>query len=309
MTRPTFTLPLAVQPDLAATMDIQIPALAWQAAPEGRWVRSFYLDGREIPVEMREDKGSLRFFYDAPAAAAAELQATLSAAFATPVEQLSLAQHPILAEMQRRYRGVIVMTARPFEALVLTILSQNRTGEIVRAVYPHLAAACNGVTPDTVASLALDDLTAVIRSAGPYKAPRLGETARTVAAIGEGAFDAIVRGPHPQALAYLESLPGVAHKTAACVLVFSASCTTTIPVDTHLFRVADRLGLVRHAGRNTKTTREQLISALLRYGPDVVPAHFLFLLVGRTTCVAGQPHCSQCFLVNQCPYPEGGGTP
>jgi endonuclease III len=300
---PTYTLPFTVQPDLAATMDIQIPALAWQPTAEG-WQRSFYLGGHEIPVEVRESINSLSFFYDVPARVRAVLTRTLGATFATPVAQLTLGPNAILARLGRQYGGVIVMTAPPFEALVLTILSQNRTGEIVRAVYPRLAAACLGITPDALAGLPFDDLAAAIRSAGPYKAARLHETARTIAAIGEPAFDAIVRGPDPQALTYLESLPGVAHKTAACVLVFSAGCTTTIPVDTHLFRVADRLGLARHDGRNTKTTRDQLITTLLTHGPDLVPAHFLFLLVGRTTCVAGPPQCARCFLAPLCPHPK-----
>lgn len=192
------------------------------------------------------------------------------------------------------------MTASPFEALVLTILSQNRTGEIVRQVYPALAAATGGATPERLAALGIDQLTALIRSAGPYKAPRLAETATIVATIGVDAFDRIVCQPGPQALVYLESLPGVAHKTAACVLVFAAASCTTLPVDTHLFRVVNRLGLATHAGRHTTTVRDQLINALLRYGPDIAPAHFLFLLVGRSTCTAAAPTCRACFLSNHC---------
>nr|WP_230416526.1 hypothetical protein [Micromonospora tarapacensis] len=205
------------------------------------------------------------------------------------------------------------MTAAPFEALVLTILSQNRTGEIVRQVYPALAAASGGATPQRLAALSVDQLAALIRSAGPYKASRLAETAKIVATIGVDAFDRIVRQPGPQALVYLESLPGVAHKTAACVLVFAAATRTTLPVDTHLFRVVDRLGLASHAGRNTKTVRDQLIVTLLRYGPDLAPAHFLFLLVGRSTCTASAPNCGACFLAEHCQHaattPPGSEQP
>lgn len=142
----------------------------------------------------------------------------------------------------------------------------------------------------------------LIRPAGPYKAPRLSEAASIIATIGEDAFERIVRGPGPQALTYLESLPGVAHKTAACVLVFAGGTTATLPVDTHLFRVVDRLGLATHGGRTNKSVRDQLIATLLGYGPDLAPAHFLFLLLGRSTCVAGTPDCPACFLAAQCRY-------
>jgi endonuclease III len=218
------------------------------------------------------------------------------------VGDLTLDTHPALKALRDRYRGVVVMTTDPFEALVLTILSQNRTGETVRQVYPALAAACGGAAPERIAALDVDRLASLIRSAGPYKAPRLAETARIVAAVGVEAFDRIVRQPGPQALVYLESLPGVAHKTAACVLVFAAGTRTTLPVDTHLFRVVDRIGLATHAGRQTKTVRDELIDALLRHGADLAPAHFLFLLVGRSTCVAGTPTCGACFLAEHCQH-------
>ncbi|MGH8897384.1 MAG: hypothetical protein ACRDZ4_10270 [Egibacteraceae bacterium] len=84
--------------------------------------------------------------------------------------------------------------------------------------------------------------------------------------------------------------------------MFSARCTTTLPVDTHLFRVVDRLGLARHDGVLTKTTRQALIAALLRYGPALAPAHFLFLLVGRATCLAAAPRCPACFLQPHCRF-------
>lgn len=297
-----FTLTFPHQPDLAATMDIQIPALAWQPAGGGRWQRTYHVDAHPVTVEVREADHALRFTYRANGQRAARVRERLTAAFATMIADLTLNTHPVLAAMQQRYRGVIVMAAEPFEALVLTILSQNRTGEIVRQVYPTLAQATGGATPDQLATIGVDRLAALIRSAGPYKAARLAKTASIVAAIGLDGFDRIVRTTGPQALVFLESLPGVAHKTAACVLIFAAGSRITLPVDTHLFRVVDRLGLARHDGRNTKTVRDTLIDALLRYGPDLAPAHFLFLLVGRSTCVAATPRCGACFLADHCAF-------
>jgi len=297
------TMPFDVQPDLPATMDIQIPALAWQPTGAG-WQRTYYLDGRQIPVEVREGADSLVFRFDAPPTTQTRLEQILADTFTVPVAALALTASPILSAIADEYRGVVVMGASPFEALVITILSQNRTGEIVRTVYPRLAARCHGITPETVAAVPVDELGELIRSAGPYKAPRLHQTAATIAEEGEAAFDAIVCGPDQKALDYLVSLPGVAHKTAACVLTFAGGCTSTLPVDTHLFRVVDRLGLARHDGRNTPANRDQLISTLLAYGPDLAPAHFLFLLLGRTTCVSGTPRCRDCFLAGLCPSME-----
>jgi endonuclease III len=293
----TLALPFAAQPDLAATMDIQIPALAWEARPEGRYRRSYRFDGQEVRVEVTEADRALRFCHDAPDRATGDrLAAVLRAAFPTLIGDLNLGAEPALRAMRRRYWGVIVMHADLFEGLALTMLSQNRTGETVRAVFPALAARAAGVSPVSLAALRPAELTAIIRPAGPYKAPRIAATAARVLAEGEDAFRAtVIDQPVPDALAYLESFPGVGHKTAACVLVFAARATT-LPVDTHLFRVADRLGLAPHSGVLTKIVRDEVIGALLGRGPDVALAHFLFLLVGRTACGKRQPACPACFL-------------
>jgi endonuclease III len=305
--RPALVLHFGIQPDLAGTMDIQIPALAWEPLPEGRFKRVYHLDGEEVSVEVSEGEGALNFYYTAPDdTLAAELAALLRRTFPRMIATLRLDANAALQSLHERYRGVIVMHADPFEALVLTILSQNRTGEIVRRVYPALAARCGGVTARSLAALPPEELRTLIRSAGPYKAPRIAETAARVLAEGEDTFRArVLDAPGEAALAYLESFPGVAHKTAACVLVFSARSTTTLPVDTHLFRVVDRLGLARHNGRNNAASRQALISRLLAYGPDLAPSHFLFLLVGRDTCLKAAPNCPACFLRPHCGFATG----
>ncbi|MGQ0776605.1 MAG: endonuclease III domain-containing protein [Pseudonocardiales bacterium] len=308
--RPALVLSFDVQPDLAGTMDIQIPSLAWEPLPEGRFRRVYHLAGKAITVEVVEGVGALHFFFTAPTSVVgSELEALLRRSFPRMIGSLVLDANPTLRSLRNRYQGVIIMHCDPFEALVLTMLSQNRTGEIVRRVYPALEARCRGVTPPSLAMLGADDLREVIRSAGPYKAPRLAQTAARVVAEGEHTFHRrVVDAPGGQALAYLESFPGVAHKTAACVLVFSALSTITLPVDTHLFRVVDRLGLAHHNGTNNKTSREALITSLLGYGPDLAPAHFLFLLVGRDTCLKAAPSCLSCFLRPQCQFATSNRT-
>lgn len=301
---PEVVLPFPVQPDLAATMDIQIPALAWEPAGNGQWRRTYRAGGTATVVTVTEHDHALRFQADPPLPASAhdELAAMLLRHFPRQVSTLALDGHPVLAEISRRYPGVIIMHAEPFEALILTVLSQNRTGEIVRRVYPQLEARCGGMTPALLSALGVDDLAGVIRSAGPYKAARLAQTARMINSNGPEAFDALVtQAPGPRAMEYLTSLPGVAHKTAACVMVFAGQSAHTLPVDTHLFRVTRRLGLTSHDGTLTATVRDQIVSDMLGYGADLAPAHFLFLLLGRTSCTAGVPNCGDCFLQQKCP--------
>ncbi|MGK5532500.1 hypothetical protein [Streptomyces sp. URMC 129] len=207
--QPALVLPFEVQPDLAGTMDIQIPSLAWEPLPGGRFRRVYHLHGHALPVEAAEGEGALHFFHAAPfGALAEELNARLRATFPRQVAELDLRSHPTLQALHDRYRGVIIMHSEPFEALVLTVLSQNRTGEIVRAVYPALDSRCRGVSPRSLADVPVDDLRELIRSAGPYKAPRLTETAARVLAEGEATFaKRVTNAPGPDALAYLDVVP------------------------------------------------------------------------------------------------------
>ena len=165
-------VPFPVQPDLAATMDIQIPALAWQPSGSGAWQRTYRTGGTVTEVTVTEDDHTLRFRADQPLRASTTLAlgAVLQQQFPRQVSTLHLDSHPVLSAMSRHYQGVIIMSADPFEALILTVLSQNRTGEIVRKVYPQLEARSGGMTPGLLASLDERDLAEVIRSAGPYKA-------------------------------------------------------------------------------------------------------------------------------------------
>lgn len=303
--RPALSLSrFPAAPNLSATMDIQIPALAWQPAGDGGWQRVYHLHGTAVDVHLSGEDDALNFYFQAHPKTANELRARLTGMFTARdmIDVLALDKHPTLEALQQHYAGVIIMNTTPFEALVLTVLSQNRSGETVRQVFPRLEAACQGITPQKLADLPVDRLAELIRPAGPYKAARLSQTAKIITEIGEPAFDRVVRGPTQQALDWLEALPGVAHKTAACVLVYAGESGETLPVDTHLFRVVERLGLADHDGRLTTTVRDHIITTLLGYGGDVAPAHLLFLLLGRSTCTAAAPRCGQCVMAPHCRY-------
>jgi endonuclease III len=306
----TLVLPFPCQPDLAATMDIQIPALAWQPNGDG-WGRAYRVDGTAIDVTVTEDDRALRYRL-CPAVGSSEvrqLEQLLREQFPRQIAALDLAAHPALAALRDRYQGAVIMRAEPFEALVVTILSQNRTGEITRKAYAALDARCGGLTPSALAAISQPELRGIIRSAGPYKAPRLHAIAQKIAADGLGAFTiAVTQMPGAKAVSYLTALPGVGHKTAACVLVYAGRSAHTLPVDTHLFRVTDRLGLASHNGTLSPASRERIVAALLGYGSDMAAAHFLFLLLGRSTCTAGTPRCGDCVARDLCPTAAGAPT-
>lgn len=135
---PAVSLSFGTFPDLDATMDIQIPALAWQPTEPGRWQRTYYVNGQTVDVQLDQEDDQLRFVFETDRVTAQRLRKMLAEAFPTgeQIADLTLDAHPILKALRRRYAGVIVMTAPAFEALVLTVLSQNRSGTTVRQVFP-----------------------------------------------------------------------------------------------------------------------------------------------------------------------------
>jgi endonuclease-3 len=95
----------------------------------------------------------------------------------------------------------------------------------------------------------------------------------------------------------LRSLPGVGPKTAACVLLFSLD-QPYFPVDTHVHRVATRLGLV--PPRATAEQAQELLQRSIRPG-DVYALHMQLIRHGRAICRAPRPLCEECPLLDICP--------
>src|SRR6266566_5699500 len=107
------------------------------------------------------------------------------------------------------------------------------------------------------------------------------------------------------ARAYLESLPGVGPKTAACVLTFAMG-RAAFPVDTHVHRVTGRLGWLP-PGASAEQAHEVLGG---RVPPDFrTDRHLAMITHGRTVCRAQQPSCGQCVLADLCPYPDADADP
>jgi endonuclease-3 len=184
------------------------------------------------------------------------------------------------------------------EELILTILSQNtsdvnrdRAYTAMRRRYPSWGE---------LAAARPRDLLVAIRPGGlaNTKAPRILAVLREIRRR-EGGFDLSWMGdaPDQEVVDYLISLPGVGPKTASCVLAFSLG-RPAIPVDTHVHRVATRLGLLpprTPAGRAHRILAD-LIPPAMR-----ISMHVGLIRHGRAICKAGRPLCEDCPLQELCP--------
>lgn len=174
-----------------------------------------------------------------------------------------------------------------FELLVATILSAQSTDAAVNRVTPALFARCP--TPEAFLELTQEELEGYIRSLGLYrsKARHLLATCRMlVEEFG---------GEVPQTREELMRLPGVGRKTANVVLS-GAFGKPAIAVDTHVFRVANRLGLA--ASDKVDEVEQQLMERIPRHLWS--SAHHWLIFHGRETCLARNPRCHQCPLAELC---------
>lgn len=196
----------------------------------------------------------------------------------------------------------------PLDELVLTILSQNTNDTNRDRAYADLRRTFP--TWDDVADAPIPAVAGAIRSGGlaPTKAPRIRQVLRALRSGGVAsdgvAFDGValddqaLRGLDDDALwDRLVGLPGVGPKTAACVLLFSLD-RPFFPVDTHIHRLAIRLGLV--PPNATAITAQALVQEAVAPA-DVYPAHLNLIRHGRQVCIARRPLCSACVLADLCP--------
>ena len=178
--------------------------------------------------------------------------------------------------------------ASTFELLVAVVLSAQATDKSVNLATAKLYPVAN--TPAAIKELGVAGLVPYIRSIGLYQTK-----AKNVIALCSILLDQH-GGQVPPTRAALEALPGVGRKTANVVLNIAFG-EHTIAVDTHVHRVANRLGICR------STTPEQTERALLRRTPaaHLQHAHHYLILHGRHTCTARAPHCPACPLATRCP--------
>ena len=177
----------------------------------------------------------------------------------------------------------------PFELLAAVLLSAQATDKGVNAVTRRLFPRAR--TPQAIVDLGLEGLSDAIRTLGLYrnKARHLLETCRMLLDKHGGEV--------PSDRESLEALPGVGRKTANVVLN-TAFGQPTIAVDTHIFRVSNRLGLAR--GKTVEEVERKLLKAIpLTYRHN---AHHWLLLHGRYVCKARRPECWRCLVSDLCSY-------
>lgn len=182
--------------------------------------------------------------------------------------------------------------------LVLTVLSQNTADtnsgraftQLMRR-YPNWQAIADAPPDEVVATIQVGGL-------AQQKAPRIQQILRAVGARSPGWDLAFLRElPLEEARSWLRSLPGVGPKTAACVLLFALGLPA-MPVDTHVERVAKRLGLIpeRMTAEQAHTALEALVDPA-----DYYRFHMLLIKHGRRLCDARRPQCGECPLAPECP--------
>lgn len=186
----------------------------------------------------------------------------------------------------------------PVDELVCTILSQA-TSDINRDK-GFTALKTRYATWQAVLDAPLPELVNTIYSAGlaNQKAPRIQNTLRTIAQKrGEISLDFLADLPLAEAQQWLTQLDGIGPKTAAIVLLFAFG-RPAFPVDTHVHRLSQRLGLI-----STKTSAEKahaIFENSLADRRTFYPIHLNFIRHGRQVCHARTPLCQNCVLQIYC---------
>ena len=181
----------------------------------------------------------------------------------------------------------------PFELLVAVVLSAQATDVGVNKATRRLYPVAN--TPAAILALGEDGLKGYINTIGLYNAKAANVIALCRLLLEHHG------GEVPHARAALEALPGVGRKTANVVLN-TAFGEPTIAVDTHIFRVSNRIGLA--PGKDVRTVEDKLVK--LVPGEFTRDAHHWLILHGRYTCKARKPECARCIVHDLCRWPEKG---
>ncbi|MCX7193973.1 MAG: endonuclease III [Proteobacteria bacterium] len=179
----------------------------------------------------------------------------------------------------------------PFELLVAVMLSAQATDISVNAATRQLYPVAN--TPEAILNLGEEKLRVYIQRIGLYKtkAKHVIQTCRILVEQHNGIV--------PQTRVALEALPGVGRKTAN-VILNTAFGQPTIAVDTHIFRIANRIGLA--PGKNVLEVEQKLLKVIPK--EFMHDAHHWLILHGRYICRARTPKCAECLIYDLCEYKE-----
>ena len=178
----------------------------------------------------------------------------------------------------------------PYQLLVAVILSAQCTDKRVNLITPALFEAFP--TPEVMAAASPDEIFTYIRSCS-YP----NNKAKSLAGMARKLVDNF-HGEVPSDIDSLITIPGVGRKPANVILAVAFD-KPAMPVDTHVFRVANRIGLTRNSKTPLETERE-----LVKHIPSKLlsKAHHWLILHGRYVCVARKPKCESCGIREWCSY-------
>lgn len=176
-----------------------------------------------------------------------------------------------------------------FELLIAVILSAQATDKGVNLATDKLFSVAN--TPESILALGLHGLESYIKTIGLYHAKAKNVLATCQMLIAKH------QSQVPNTRAALEALPGVGRKTAN-VILNTAFGEPTIAVDTHLFRLGNRIKLA--TGKNVLEVEKNYLKTIPK--AFLQDAHHLLILHGRYVCTARKPKCAQCCIEDLCEY-------
>jgi len=196
----------------------------------------------------------------------------------------------LLQEMRQKAKGgAVISSSVPFNVLISTILSQRTKDKNTEKATKQLFAKYSRAKE--IAAAQAGEIRKLIRPAGFYnmKAKRIKEASRQIAERFNGKV--------PADLEKLLSLPGVGRKTANCVLVYGFGIPA-IPVDVHVHRVSNRIGLVK--AKTPEETEKQLRERI----PEKhwIELNNLFVRYGQAVCLPRSPKCMECAIRPNCDY-------
>ena len=179
--------------------------------------------------------------------------------------------------------------ASPFELLIAVILSAQATDKSVNLATDKLYPVAN--TPQTILALGEEKLIPFIQTIGLFRMKAKNVIATCKMLLEEHGGDV------PRTREALELLPGVGRKTANVVLNVAFG-EPTMAVDTHIFRISNRMGLA--PGKDVIAVEQKLLKVVpVEFG---MHAHHWLILHGRYTCIARKPKCGQCAVYDICGF-------
>jgi endonuclease-3 len=196
----------------------------------------------------------------------------------------------------------------PLGGLIGTILSQHTSDINSERAYQQLIATFP--TWEQVRDAPTEEVARAIRSGGlaNVKAPRIQDVLLTLTeqqeaqggkkTLGEYLYDELAKRETEEAWRYLQKLPGVGPKTAACVMMFNLD-RPSFPIDTHVHRTSQRLGLILP---NVNADKAHTLFARVLPPEWVYPLHVNLITHGRRVCHAQRPACAECTLYKECAY-------